>query len=60
MIEETMRAVVREVGVLEKFEGEPVPENLIEKIFIENGEIIKRETYRNGRLLKTEQVKEVG
>lgn len=50
---------IKEVSVLEKFEGEPAPENLIERIHIEDGEIIKRETFENGELVSTEDVKEV-
>lgn len=50
---------VKEVSVLEKFEGEPKPENLFERIHIEDGEIIKVERYENGDLVDTEIVKEV-
>lgn len=50
---------VKEVSVLEKFEGEPAPENLIERIHIEDGEIIKVEKFENGDLVDTEIVKEV-
>lgn len=50
---------VKEVSVLEKFEGEPAPENLIERIHIEDGEIIKVEKFENGDLVETEVVKEV-
>jgi hypothetical protein len=50
---------VKEVSVLEKFEGEPLPENLIERIHIEDGEIIKVEKFEDGHLVETETVKEV-
>jgi len=51
--------VIKEVSVLEKFEGEPAPENLIERIHIEDGEIIKVEKFDNGDLVESETVKEV-
>ena len=51
---------VHEYAVLEKFEGEETTlENLIERIHIENGEIIKKETWENGSLVSSEDVKEV-
>jgi hypothetical protein len=51
---------VHEYVVLEKFEGEETTqEALIERIHIENGEIIKRETWENGTQVSSEDVKEV-
>lgn len=51
---------VHEYVVLEKFEGEDAtPENLIERIHIENGEIIKQEWFENGELTASQEVKEV-
>lgn len=50
---------INEKTVLEKFEGAPEPENLIERIHIENGEIIKREQFENGELVSSEAVEEV-
>ena len=50
---------VKEVAVLEKFEGPAEPENLIERIHIEDGEIIKREVFENGELVSSETVEEV-
>jgi len=50
---------VKEVSVLEKFEGDPLPENLFERIHIEDGEIIKVEKFENGDLVSSEDVKEV-
>ena len=58
MIEENP-VEVKEVSVLEKFEGDPVPENLFERIHIEDGEIIKVEKFENGDLIESETVKEV-
>lgn len=50
---------IKEVSVLEKFEGEALPENLIERIHIEDGEIIKVEKFENGEQVSSEDVKEV-
>jgi hypothetical protein len=51
---------VHEYAVLEKFDGEGTdPANLVERIHIENGEIIKHETWENGELLSSQDVKEV-
>lgn len=50
---------VSEFVVLEKFEGPAEPENLIERIHIENGEIIKQEFFENGTLIESQEVKEV-
>lgn len=58
-INEEQPVDVHELVVLEKFEGPAEPENLIERIHIENGEIIKRETYEGGELVASEDVKEV-
>jgi hypothetical protein len=39
---------VQEETVLEKFNGEPAPENLAERIYIVNGEIVKLEKFEDG------------
>lgn len=52
-------AAINEYTVLNKFEGDPAPENLVERIHIENGEIIKVEKYEAGELISSETVKEV-
>lgn len=59
MISEEQFLDVTESVVLEKFEGAPVVENLIERMHIENGEVVKVEKFENGDLISTEQVKEV-
>jgi sRNA-binding regulator protein Hfq len=51
--------VVEEHGVLEKFEGEVRPENVVERIYVVNGEIVKQEWLENGEVVRTETVKEV-
>ncbi len=40
--------------VLEKFEGDPLPENLFERMHIHNGRITHVETFDNGKLVSTE------
>jgi len=40
-------------GVLEKFDGEAKPENLTERLFIEEDEVVKIEYYENGVLKET-------
>jgi len=41
--EETQGVTVDEETVLEKFIGEPLPENLYERVYIKNGEIVRVE-----------------
>lgn len=43
MITDNENVNIEEVIVLEKFEGEPIPENLVERVYLHNGEIIKVE-----------------
>lgn len=57
--EEASPVEVKEVSVLEKFEGDVAPENLVERIHIEDGVIIKVETFEDGELVSTDEVKEV-
>lgn len=40
MIEEKPEVQIDEYVVLEKFEGEALPENLFERVHIHNGEIV--------------------
>lgn len=56
---ESVPAEIRESTILEKFEGAPVPENLIERIHIEDGEIIRIDKFENGTQVSTQVVKEV-
>ena len=57
--EEVEGVEVSEVSVLEKFEGAASPENLFERIHIQDGEIIRVEKFENGDLVSSEDVKEV-
>lgn len=42
--------------MLSKFEGEPLPENEIERVHILNGEIVAVEKIENGQVVSTEGV----
>lgn len=52
MNEEEALTVVKEEIVLQKFEGDPIPENLVEKVFILDGVIQKHEFIENGLVVK--------
>lgn len=53
MISDQNNVEVDEKTVLEKFEGEPRPENLIERIHIHNGDIVKWEKFEDGELVQS-------
>lgn len=53
MVTDTPEVNIDEQAILSKFEGEPLPENLIERVYIDNGKIVKHEFYEAGRLIKT-------
>ena len=59
MTDFTPDVVVNEVMILSKFEGEPLPENEIERMHIHNGEVVRIDKIENGEIISTEQVKEV-
>lgn len=54
MIGDTEGVIVEERVVLEKFEGEPVPENVVERVHLLNGEIVKHEFLEDGEVVRTE------
>lgn len=54
---EVARMVVTEEVVLEKFEGTPEEGKLLERIYLTDGVMTKRQYFKNGRLVK-EEVKE--
>lgn len=56
--EEKQTVNVKEVIVLSKFEGEPLPENEIERIHITDGSIVAVETIQNGVVVATQVVPE--
>lgn len=45
MNEESSKVTIEEMVYLEKFEGEPLPENLFERVHIKNGEVVKIERF---------------
>ena len=58
MAEEVNNVIIEERAVLAKFDGEPLPENEVERIHIVNGEIVKIEQIENGEVVSTQTVKE--
>lgn len=56
MINESQDVVVEERIVLSKFEGEPLPENEIERVHILNGEVVAVEKIENGEVVSSEGV----
>lgn len=57
MVNDTPEVNIDEQVILSKFEGEPLPENLVERVHIDNGKIFMHEFYEAGKLIRT--VKEV-
>lgn len=55
MIGEDDGVVVEEIGVLEKFEGEPLAENLVQRVWVKNGVITKIEDFDGGELVATRE-----
>lgn len=53
MIEESQQVKVEERITLSKFEGEPLPQNEIERIHILNGEIVAVEKIENGEVVSS-------
>jgi hypothetical protein len=49
-------AGIQEYTVLSKYEGEAHPDNLIEQVHIENGEVVKLEKFDNGELISSEEM----
>lgn len=56
MLEETQDLLVEERIVLSKFEGDPLPENEVERVHIVNGEIVAVEKIDNGEVVSVEGV----
>jgi len=44
MTGEDSEVTIQELVVLHKYDGDPLPENLIETVYIENGEIVDHVT----------------
>jgi hypothetical protein len=49
---DTGEVIVEERAVLEKFEGEALPENIAERIYFLNGDIVKWERYEDGEVVE--------
>lgn len=56
MVNDEPQVNIDEQVILSKFEGEPLPENLIERVHIDNGNIVKHEFYEAGQLIRVEEV----
>lgn len=51
---EQTRIVLREEYMLDKFDGEPMPENLVERIYLDaNGRITKQQYFVDGQPVET-------
>lgn len=46
--------IIQEVAVLQKFDGEPLPENEVERMHIVDGKVVKIEKIENGEVVSTE------
>lgn len=55
-MEDTEKVVIEEVVVLSKFDGDPLPENEVERIHIKDGEIVSIQKIENGEVVSTEPV----
>lgn len=56
MIGDTPEFKVEERIVLSKYEGEPLPENEIERVHIADGRIVKIEEIENGEVVSVKEV----
>jgi hypothetical protein len=56
MANEKPKFKIEERVILEKFEGDPEPENLVERIHLVNGKIVKEEKIENGEVVETREV----
>lgn len=53
MIGEEQDVVIEERVVLEKFDGEAVPENLIERVHILDGQIVQHDFIEDGKVVES-------
>lgn len=54
MSQEQQRVVIREEYMLDKFDGEPLPENLVERLYLDqNGKITKQQYFVDGQPVET-------
>lgn len=56
MANEKPKFKIDERVVLQKFEGDPLPENEVERVHIHNGVVVKTEIIENGKVIETREV----
>lgn len=56
MVAENTFVGVVESFILDKYEGDPVPNNLFERLHITEGQITKVERFENGVLIEEKEV----
>jgi len=52
-MDDKQQVVVDEVVVLSKFDGDPLPQNEVERITIKNGKVVNVEQISNGKVIST-------
>jgi len=52
-MEDKQNVTVDEVVVLSKFDGDPLPQNEVERITIKNGKVVNVEQISNGNVIST-------
>lgn len=60
LMAEAAPVVIDEYTILAKFEGEALPENLVEQIHIDNGLVVRVDKFENGELVSSEEVETPG
>lgn len=56
MSEESAKFKIKEETVVAKYDGEPLPENLIERVYLEDGNVLKHEFIENGVVTRVDLV----
>lgn len=54
-MKENSKTKIEERVVLQKFEGDPVPENEIERLEIVDGKIVAKHKIKDGKIVETEE-----
>ena len=55
---EFSRGKIEENIVLSKFEGDPLPENEIERVHILNGDVVRIEKIENGEVVQVQEIEQ--
>ena len=55
MMQEEDKVVIDEKIVLSKFDGDPLPENEVERVHIHNGQIVAWEKIENGEVVERQE-----